>query len=198
MILLGLIGSSVGYKAKKVINYVRPDTIAVAMEEASKLGMGCFLIDQDDDVTSQQLYNLVSSDSTWIPFESERFVEAYEKLKKEGFTRSVIQEFQNIQKDVSPESVLVVCLSFVVHGGIDHTRFEILFSISVLPVLISVLDVVTDLVIPRVSYEYCSLMMYWSCVPKGLSMNLLLKLDKDSNSCPCWEQKWSSSAIHYY
>ncbi|KAI3967292.1 hypothetical protein MKW92_024362, partial [Papaver armeniacum] len=34
-------------------------------------------------VTTQQLSNLVSSDSTWKSFENERFVEAYEKLKRE-------------------------------------------------------------------------------------------------------------------
>ncbi|KAI3914186.1 hypothetical protein MKW92_002779 [Papaver armeniacum] len=138
---------------KKVINYVRPDAIAVelcessakqllewrskddnlytlyleskraraglstkvAMEEASRVGAGCFFIDQDDDVTMQQL-STVSSDSIWQSHENERYVvEAYERfvkaneqLEKEGYTRSLVQEVQSSAKDLFPERFKVI------------------------------------------------------------------------------------------
>ncbi|KAI3914188.1 hypothetical protein MKW92_002781, partial [Papaver armeniacum] len=77
----------------------------VAMQESSRVGAECFFIDQDDDVTEQQLSNLISFDPD--PYDNERLAEAYEQLEKEGYTRSATKELLSVEKDVFPEDYKV-------------------------------------------------------------------------------------------
>ncbi|MCL7042247.1 hypothetical protein MKW94_024205 [Papaver nudicaule] len=103
----------------------------VAMQEASRLGAGCFYIDQNYDVTStayfafsllgkehglifsvsvyfqvmvQNIANLVnSSDSIYLFYK--RVVEAFVEIKFEDITRSSVQKWSSSARGVCPEIV---------------------------------------------------------------------------------------------
>ncbi|MCL7050538.1 hypothetical protein MKW94_029381, partial [Papaver nudicaule] len=82
----------------------------VAMENASRMGAGCFFIDQNFDLMNQKLVNLVkSSDSIRQSFE--RVLEAYRQKNKDTVlyaTRSSAQELNRFWKDVSPETFRIL------------------------------------------------------------------------------------------
>ncbi|KAI3973668.1 hypothetical protein MKW92_050653 [Papaver armeniacum] len=68
----------------------------VAMEESSRIGARCFYIDQDMDVTLQQLCKVSSFYWLWSAYSTGVRGEA-------KFTRSFVQEIHSFQKELSPE-----------------------------------------------------------------------------------------------
>ncbi|KAI3926149.1 hypothetical protein MKW98_028285 [Papaver atlanticum] len=95
----------------------------VAMEEASRVGAGCYFIDQNIDVFGQQLYNLlISSDS--IQQSNERFLEAQKQIKYEDFTRSSNQELNSFLKDVCPEIFKVLVEDIDKRMFMELRRFQ--------------------------------------------------------------------------
>ncbi|KAI3945183.1 hypothetical protein MKW92_040690 [Papaver armeniacum] len=68
----------------------------VAMEESSRVGARCFYIDQDMDVTLQQLCKVSSFYWLWSAYSTGVRGEA-------KFTRSFVQEIHSFQKELSPE-----------------------------------------------------------------------------------------------
>ncbi|KAI3914189.1 hypothetical protein MKW92_002782, partial [Papaver armeniacum] len=104
---------------------VRPSNseFRVAMEEASRVGAGCFFIDQNIDVTIQR-FRSVSSDLIRQFNENERVNEGYELMRKEGYTRSSIHELQSIEKDVYPEIIKVMLEDRDKHMFKELRRFQ--------------------------------------------------------------------------
>ncbi|KAI3871813.1 hypothetical protein MKW92_026293 [Papaver armeniacum] len=68
----------------------------VAIEESSRVGARCFYIDQDMDVTLQQLCKVSSFYWLWSAYSTGVRGEA-------KFTRSFVQEIHSFQKELSPE-----------------------------------------------------------------------------------------------
>ncbi|MCL7023686.1 hypothetical protein MKW94_017502, partial [Papaver nudicaule] len=89
----------------------------VAMEEASRVGAVCSFIDQDINVTLQQLHDVMSSDS--MRRSHEIVTELYE-----DFTRSNIQERRSIWRVVSPVTFKVLLEDRDEHMFKELRRFQ--------------------------------------------------------------------------
>ncbi|KAI3926154.1 hypothetical protein MKW98_028290 [Papaver atlanticum] len=125
----GGLSTKVGMFVRNLLHLWRGEILApncefwVAMEEASRVGAGCFFIDQDEDVTDEQLFNLVRSSES-ICQSHKRVIKADRKKKEEDYTRSPYQELNSYWKDVSPETFKVIVEDRDKHMFMELRRFQ--------------------------------------------------------------------------
>ncbi|KAI3945687.1 hypothetical protein MKW98_022961 [Papaver atlanticum] len=79
----------------------------VAMEESSRVGARCFYIDQDIDVTRQQLSGVSSFDLLWKAYRDYR-LSVCTDFVDEKYTRSFVREISSIQKKRCPDVSKVI------------------------------------------------------------------------------------------